>query len=1018
MTRLKIPRISLTPIFVLDGTVTSLEATKDAITAAAPVPGLGIALNVLIKLLKRIQEAKSNCDALVMLCQEATSLADTLNRLARTIKTELEKYPVGSHQGIEAQEKVSGSSSKLVGRVEELATDLGTICAEADKLSKRGHLGKFIYSTRDAEAIAGMKDRMAAACRRFQMEGNIAIEALAEEILRSVKVADEERILSRIPRADDAHYLAAANAAKARLQEGTREQVFTRLEEWEKRQFATKGAHPVCVLVGEAGTGKSTIAFEFSKRLQQRGRLGASFFFTRGVQDLNSPRKVFSTIASQLAQSQPALRGHIVDAAREHVKIAPLQQFEREFEDLIRRPLSAISSSKHAPIFVVVDALDECTEEGPELVPSLLRLLLSAAVEPGSPLCVFLTSRPEPHYIHRVFTTPELKPRISEIYIQEFRTSVDGDIECLIGAKLAEHETSKRWSEEDPSRLATLVQKSEGLFIYARTVVDFIIGDGDDQMFMQERYNILLTIEGSSTVLDPVDKLYHVVLDSVFPPRAQYPQMQHRLKRVLGYLVAVLEPDGISPRTLEKLTNMPTTESVPILNKLRSVVLFERDNVDSRFRIIHATFREFLADWSRSGRAFYVSAKQVHGLLADDCLSTMRSVRDQYWQGTAWSAVLLLRLLTEDLQEVAYAFTYRDHHASHRRSVPHALGNCQPIDEDDVSLISSVVSYVRNQNPVTMWDWIYGACERSRQSLLAGSKLGEGLSRMMKLLHDLGVPVKGTQIAAVTMILDIQGTGNRAIPEDATSDATCSSTRTPPELSPLDMLYRTVLEKVFQPQERDPQTQEHLKRILAYLAALQEPDGISPTTLEKLTGMPTAESVPILKKLRSVIFFERDDVDSPFQIIHTTFREFLVDPRRAGDVFHVSAEQAHRRLADECQLTLRSFREEYWQGKSGGAVLLALLTQDQQVLASLSHFIYACTYRDHHISLANIEPHDPGSCQPTGEDNLPPIPSFVSCVRQSSIQKQGIPDRRHVIGLIEGMNGTALKPRPDGSAWA
>ena len=40
---------------LLDGTIKGLEATKDFIVAAAPVPGLSIALNVTIELLKKIQ---------------------------------------------------------------------------------------------------------------------------------------------------------------------------------------------------------------------------------------------------------------------------------------------------------------------------------------------------------------------------------------------------------------------------------------------------------------------------------------------------------------------------------------------------------------------------------------------------------------------------------------------------------------------------------------------------------------------------------------------------------------------------------------------------------------------------------------------------------------------------------------------------------------------------------------------------------------------------------------------------
>ena len=81
-------------------------------------------------------------------------------------------------------------------------------------------------------------------------------------------------------------------------------------------------------MIGEAGTGKSTIASQFAKRFEGRGPLGASFFFTRGVQYLNSPRKFFSTVASQLARSQSALRIPVINAAREHLKTATLQQLE------------------------------------------------------------------------------------------------------------------------------------------------------------------------------------------------------------------------------------------------------------------------------------------------------------------------------------------------------------------------------------------------------------------------------------------------------------------------------------------------------------------------------------------------------------------------------------------------------------------------------------------------------------------------------------------------------------------
>ncbi len=59
MTCLTFPRISLgtrgAASAVLDVTVRALEGSKDIIATVAPVPGLSVALSMMIALLKRIQ---------------------------------------------------------------------------------------------------------------------------------------------------------------------------------------------------------------------------------------------------------------------------------------------------------------------------------------------------------------------------------------------------------------------------------------------------------------------------------------------------------------------------------------------------------------------------------------------------------------------------------------------------------------------------------------------------------------------------------------------------------------------------------------------------------------------------------------------------------------------------------------------------------------------------------------------------------------------------------------------------
>ncbi|KAH9834714.1 vegetative incompatibility protein HET-E-1, partial [Teratosphaeria destructans] len=59
-------------------------------------------------------------------------------------------------------------------------------------------------------------------------------------------------------------------------------------------------------LKGMAGTGKSTIARTVADMLNKKQMLGASFFFKRGEADRSSSRKLFPTLASQLAARLPS----------------------------------------------------------------------------------------------------------------------------------------------------------------------------------------------------------------------------------------------------------------------------------------------------------------------------------------------------------------------------------------------------------------------------------------------------------------------------------------------------------------------------------------------------------------------------------------------------------------------------------------------------------------------------------------------------------------------------------------
>ena len=146
--------------------------------------------------------------------------------------------------------------------------------------------------------------------------------------------------------------------SQAETDQNTRTEIFELLDHWlsgtgsewkEKRTF---------YMWGHAGIGKSTIAVEYCRRLHESGHLGASFFFTRGAQGLESTDHVFPSIAAQLAYSQPALYEPIVSAAREYLKWGKTQQMEYAFDQLVKNPLETLPPS-HPPTVIVIDALDE-----------------------------------------------------------------------------------------------------------------------------------------------------------------------------------------------------------------------------------------------------------------------------------------------------------------------------------------------------------------------------------------------------------------------------------------------------------------------------------------------------------------------------------------------------------------------------------------------------------------------------------------------------------------------------------
>ena len=115
-------------------------------------------------------------------------------------------------------------------------------------------------------------------------------------------------------------------------------------------------------LNGLAGTGKSTIAQTFSGMAADAGTHGASFFCSRDYLDRKELKNIFPTLTYQLACQYPAFRNRIIRVIKQDPSVA-WNSLISQLKELIVDPLSSTNIS----CVIVVDALDECTNDQPTL---------------------------------------------------------------------------------------------------------------------------------------------------------------------------------------------------------------------------------------------------------------------------------------------------------------------------------------------------------------------------------------------------------------------------------------------------------------------------------------------------------------------------------------------------------------------------------------------------------------------------------------------------------------------------
>ena len=243
----------------------------------------------------------------------------------------------------------------------------------------------------------------------------------------------------------------------ARYLQGTRKSFFAKVNTW---LDDASSLNRVMVISGNAGMGKSVLAAETCRRMQKAGRLSGSHFCHHDKERHRNPKVMLQSLACHLSCNLPEYKKALVELLCRNLG-ADVNDLEVGdlFELLFEEPLSRVTEPGFISL-VVLDALDESEYQGRN---DLLDLIAKHFKKLPHWLRFLVTTRPE---INISDSLKDLKPLLLEPDDEEnlrdialyFERNLSGLFEAL----------NREMISKD------LVEKSEGVFLCAQFLVDFI----------------------------------------------------------------------------------------------------------------------------------------------------------------------------------------------------------------------------------------------------------------------------------------------------------------------------------------------------------------------------------------------------------------------------------------------------------------------------------------------------------------------------------------------------------------
>ena len=389
-----------------------------------------------------------------------------------------------------------------------------------------------------------------------------------------------------------------------RFQASTREWVFKEVEEWlDNRSCLNR----VMVISGNAGMGKSVISAIICKRMQEAGRLSGSHFCQHNNVRYRNPQLMLQSLACHLCHALPEYKNALVEQLSRNLGVE-LNNLgvEELFALLLKEPLNIVADPGRN-MLIVIDGLDESEHQGRN---ELLDVIANHFCKLPLWIRFLVTTRPERNIA-------ESLKRLQPFQLEPNAHRNLEDIEFFFKKQLQfvvnRDVTDAFWKK--------LVEKSEGLMLYAYFLVEFI--------------------QKNASRLDPgkLDDGLPLGISSVY--HSYFKRLEAELYREVGIeednfliflcvVTASREPLPLS--FISKVLGLGT-KAKPEHRKAKkaigcvSALLPIRDG---RLHIIHKSVKDWLTDKSCYGdHDFSVNEEEGHSILASLCASVLDDVKQK-----------------------------------------------------------------------------------------------------------------------------------------------------------------------------------------------------------------------------------------------------------------------------------------------------------------------------------------------------------------------------------------------------